>query len=129
MKITKDQATIFANLLCNYKYDIVKNSPLSEKWNESILSSLVALENELDNFCKDNRRNGRTSQNTYWDCLKRFSFNHQLQNDKTLLFAPPAASKKYRLHHLAKKAVFKIDAHKRTVFLGDKTELVPAVFL
>lgn len=68
MKLTKDEARILGEVLRDGKYDINKSEvPIS------IMDKFVDLENRLLEFGKDNRRTGRTSMDSFTDCLKRFA--------------------------------------------------------
>lgn len=66
MKLTKDEARILADALKMAKFEY---TTLSFK----IFDKLSNLENRLDDFGKDKRRTGRTSQDDFNDCLKRFA--------------------------------------------------------
>ena len=68
MKLTKDEARILADCLFEQKYTIInEHSTIPGLYNK-----LVALENRLAEFCDDKRRKGRTSQDDFYDMLKRF---------------------------------------------------------
>ena len=64
MKLTKDEARILADALRIAKFEYTTLS-------FNIFDKLSELEKRLDDFGKDKRRTGRTSQNDFNDCLKR----------------------------------------------------------
>ena len=66
MKITKDEARILCIALEIAKFEI--NYPNGF----NIFDKFKNLETRLYNYSKDNRRNGRTSQNDFSDVLKRY---------------------------------------------------------
>ena len=68
MKLTKDEARILGEVLRDGKYDINKSG-----LPPTIIDNLVDLENRLLEFGKDERRTGRTSMDSFTDCLKRFA--------------------------------------------------------
>jgi hypothetical protein len=68
MKITKDEARILSLALDEFKYDLHNNHRI-----DNLFESLEYLGNNLNEFGKDKRRTGRTSQNDLSDCLKRFA--------------------------------------------------------
>lgn len=73
MKLTKDEARILADALRIAKFEY---TTLSFK----VFDELSNLESRLDDFGKDKRRTGRTSQDDFNDCLKRFankSYNNE----------------------------------------------------
>lgn len=69
MNISKDEARILAAAISDYKYEIIerKFGPLN------LMDKLNALEAKLENFGKDKRRTGRTSQDDWSDLIKRFA--------------------------------------------------------
>jgi hypothetical protein len=69
MNISKDEARILAAAISDYKYQIVDDAPRGL----NLINPLTELEDKLNEFGKDNRRRGRTSQNDWSDLLKRFS--------------------------------------------------------
>lgn len=71
MKITKDEARILAAALSEEKYDLVH--VFNKTVSEPLFLKLESLEKRLEEFGKDNRRVGRTSQDAFTDCLKRYS--------------------------------------------------------
>ena len=66
MRITKDEARILAEAMKEAKYEFVT---LSFK----VFDRLEELEKRLEKFGKDKRRKGRTSQDAFNDCLRRYS--------------------------------------------------------
>jgi hypothetical protein len=66
MNLTKDEARILASAMEIAKYEF-NHLP------DGAFSKLSALEKKLEIFGKDQRRTGRTTQDDYSDCLKRFS--------------------------------------------------------
>lgn len=69
MRITKDEATILAGAINVAKYEW---KPFSSDDNTDLFNTLTALENRLEVFGKDKRRQGRTSINYWADILKRY---------------------------------------------------------
>lgn len=127
MKLTKDEARILSVLTDHYSVDLLHDCPFDDNKRKEAHDAVDELNRRLKDFSADQRRYGRTSMNDFWDCLKRIIFKHKLKTDARLVFSQAAASKKYRLHYLAKKAGFKVDAHKRTVFVNSETALTPEV--
>ena len=70
MRITKDEAYILACALDEAKYEM--NNTVGSP-DSSIFQALTKLQERLADFAKDERRVGRTSQNSYHDILKRYS--------------------------------------------------------
>jgi hypothetical protein len=68
MKISKDEARILAAALHAFKFEVQY-----ARDNKLIFESMEKLEMRLDQFGKDKRRTGRTSQNGWGDLLKRYS--------------------------------------------------------
>jgi glycyl-tRNA synthetase beta subunit len=66
MKITKDEARILAAALEDAKYIMTNDRNLA------LINKLDQLQNKLEDFGKDKRRTGRTSQDDFTDCLKRY---------------------------------------------------------
>jgi len=67
MKLTKDEARILASAMNDFKFRC------GEQWHlDGLFDAFENLELKLEEFGKDNRRNGRTSQNDWNDLLKRF---------------------------------------------------------
>lgn len=65
MNINKDEARILAEAISVAKHEwaTLPNGGFA---------ALGALEKRLETFGKDKRRNGRTTQDSWNDCLKRF---------------------------------------------------------
>jgi hypothetical protein len=70
MKLSKDEARILAEAVRQQKYEMVKDA---FKKAPAIFKALKQLEDRLEEFGKDKRRQGRTSQNDWSDCLERYS--------------------------------------------------------
>ena len=69
MKLTRDESRILGELLNESKYELNhKNGALN-----GYFEALLDLENRLIEAGKDRRRSGRTSQDSYIDCEKRFA--------------------------------------------------------
>lgn len=66
MKLTKDEARILSEAMKIAKHEL---NTLSFK----VFDKFTELENNLEVFGKDKRRTGRTSQDDFNDCLKRFA--------------------------------------------------------
>lgn len=66
MKISKDEARILAAALHNFKFEV------NDRHQPGVFDALKKLEEKLDFFGKDQRRTGRTSQDDWSDCLKRY---------------------------------------------------------
>jgi len=69
MKLTKDEARILAVAIEEFKF---------ENENHEFFDTLTALEKKLKNHSKDNRRKGRTSQDDWYDMLKRYTQKNKL---------------------------------------------------
>ena len=70
MRITKDEAYILACALDEAKYEM-NNTVGSPDF--PVFEALTKLQERLADFAKDERRVGRTSQNSYHDIIKRYS--------------------------------------------------------
>ncbi|SFS30569.1 hypothetical protein [Lutibacter maritimus] len=66
MKLTKDEARVLAQAMRIAKYEM---NTLSF----NVFDKFTELEDKLEKFGKDKRRIGRTSQDDFNDCLKRFA--------------------------------------------------------
>lgn len=66
MKINKDQARIVAEALEGFKYNC------QEIRQTNTFDEISNLQKKLEDYGKDNRRRGRTTQDSFTDCLKRF---------------------------------------------------------
>jgi hypothetical protein len=70
MRITKDEAYILASALDEAKYEM--NTAICSP-DFPVFEALTKLQERLAEFGKDERRNGRKSQNSYYDIIKRYS--------------------------------------------------------
>ena len=70
MRITKDEAYILASALEEAKYEM-NNAVYSPEI--PVYEALTKLQERLAEFGNDGRRNGRKSQNSYYDIIKRYS--------------------------------------------------------
>lgn len=68
MKLTKDEARILAYMVREQKFEM-KESIVIPK----LMDKLIHLEKRLFAAGEDSRRNGRTSMDSFTDCLKRFA--------------------------------------------------------
>ena len=69
MRLTKDEARILAEAMEEYKYKVADNITLNEL---GVFSKLFDLQYKLEKFGDDKRRNGRTSQDSWFDLIVRF---------------------------------------------------------
>ena len=69
MNITKDEARILAAALEIAKYEL--KYPIEPSY--PVFNKLEMLEAKLNEFGKDKRRTGRTTQDSFSDLLKRFA--------------------------------------------------------
>lgn len=67
MNITKDEARILHAALEDSMYEIAHNTPNPK----DTIEALDKLSAKLHDGCNDTRRTGRTSMNSFQDCLKR----------------------------------------------------------
>ena len=67
MNINKDEARILAAALNDFKFRLN-----DVHYIDGLFLKLEKLEVKLENFGKDNRRRGRTTQDSFTDCLKRY---------------------------------------------------------
>jgi len=67
MKLTKDESRILSVILNDAKYEFV-----NENKRCGLFDALENLQIRLKKTSKDTRRNGRTSQDDFNDCVKRF---------------------------------------------------------
>jgi hypothetical protein len=74
MKLTKDESRILSVALYESMHQL-NDSMYSQTKDESLyrFKKLEALFNKLDSAGEDNRRNGRTSLNSFSDTLKRYT--------------------------------------------------------
>ena len=70
MRLTKDEARILAEAMEEYKYKVVENPNYKEL---GVFNKLHDLQYKLEMFGDDKRRNGRTSQDNFHDCIIRFT--------------------------------------------------------
>jgi hypothetical protein len=70
MRITKDEARILAEAMAEYKYKVVENPHYKEL---GVFDKLFDLQYRLEMFGDDKRRNGRTTQDNFHDCIIRFT--------------------------------------------------------
>jgi hypothetical protein len=70
MRLTKDEARILAEAMAEYKYKVVENPHYKEL---GVFDKLFDLQYKLEIFGDDKRRNGRTSQDNFHDCIIRFT--------------------------------------------------------
>ena len=71
MKLTKDECRILHACIYDAKYKMVND--FNKEDANNIIEALTFLEIRLDKYSKDERRQGRTSQNSFNDTLKRFT--------------------------------------------------------
>lgn len=74
MNLTKDESRILAVALSLAKYDLV----IERSNSREIMNALEKLESKLTTAGNDARRKGRTSQNDFNDCLKRYTYKNHL---------------------------------------------------
>ena len=70
MRLTKDEARILAEAMAEYKYKVVENPHYKEL---GVFDKLFDLQYRLEMFGDDKRRNGRTTQDNFHDCIIRFT--------------------------------------------------------
>lgn len=70
MKFSKDELTILAHALHEAKYELIEVYSGKERRNIAI-KYLVDLEEKLYQVCKDNRRKGRRTTDSFVDCFNR----------------------------------------------------------
>jgi hypothetical protein len=70
MRLTKDEARILAEAMAEYKYKVVENPHYKEL---GVFDKLFDLQYKLEMFGDDKRRNGRTTQDNFHDCIIRFT--------------------------------------------------------
>ena len=68
IRLTKDEARILSGAVCTAKYEMLegRKNPLT------YLEKLTELENKLDLYGNDKRRNGRGTFNDWGDLVERF---------------------------------------------------------
>ncbi len=73
MKLTKDEAAVLCQALYEQKYELNERVvDYAKQIGKSSMAAFEDLENRLSEFSNDRRRNGRSSQNSFHDILKRF---------------------------------------------------------
>ncbi|HRN80184.1 MAG TPA: hypothetical protein PKY29_04300 [Ferruginibacter sp.] len=73
MKLTKDEAAVLCQALYEQKYELNERViDYAKQIGKSSMSAFEDLEKRLSEFSNDRRRNGRSSQNSFHDILKRF---------------------------------------------------------
>jgi hypothetical protein len=70
MRLTKDEARILAEAMAEYKYKVVENPHYKEL---GVFDKIFDLQYKLEMFGDDKRRNGRTTQDNFNDCIIRFT--------------------------------------------------------
>jgi hypothetical protein len=70
MKLTKDEARILGEALEGYKFEIANESITYKQI--GVYEELTNLQKRLKLFGNDKRRNGRTSQDSWFDLIVRF---------------------------------------------------------
>jgi hypothetical protein len=70
MRLTKDEARILAEAMAEYKYKVVENPHYKEL---GVFDKLFDLQYKLEMFGDDKRRNGRTTEDNFHDCIIRFT--------------------------------------------------------
>jgi len=76
MKLTKDEARILSEAVETFKFECKERKQIP-----GLFNNLCYLQYKLREFGKDKRRTGRTSLNSFFDCLKRFSTNNNTKNE------------------------------------------------
>ena len=71
MRVTKDEARILAEAMEDWKHKVIDDYSKDDYL--PLFNKLIDLQNKLEMFGDDARRNGRTSQDDFTDLLKRFS--------------------------------------------------------
>lgn len=73
MRLTKDEAAVLCQALYEQKYELNERViDYAKQIGKSSMSAFEDLEKRLSEFSNDRRRNGRSSQNSFHDILKRF---------------------------------------------------------
>lgn len=75
MKLTKDECRVLSELTRLGKYEITDKASTKQQALDEI-RCLEDLEERLDKAGRDERRQGRTSQNDFSDCMKRLVAKH-----------------------------------------------------
>jgi len=71
MKLTKDECVILAAFISEYKYEFTND--INADIIDGCFKNLIILEEKLKKAGEDKRREGRTSLNTFFHVIKRFS--------------------------------------------------------
>jgi hypothetical protein len=71
MRLTKDEARILAEAMEGYKYLLVGSNNFYKQL--GVFEKLHDLQYKLEMFGDDKRRNGRTTQDNFHDCIIRFT--------------------------------------------------------
>ncbi|ROI02901.1 hypothetical protein EGH90_12460 [Kaistella haifensis] len=78
MKLTKDECAILAAIVYHGKYELNQElNPYSKKDSILIMETMQILEEKLTEAGRDERRFGRTSQNSITDIFKRLAKKYQ----------------------------------------------------
>jgi len=84
MFISKDETLILADAINEHKFSL--NDKVRDYANSRNIKSFNAFEDlqyRLEQHSHDKRRDGRTSQNSFTDVLRRFITNYTLKHDTT----------------------------------------------
>ena len=73
MKLTKDEASILAEAMEDYKYQVINN--YKDFKDLGAFEKLHVLQQRLESYGDDKRRKGRTSLNSFHDLIVRFCKN------------------------------------------------------
>ena len=71
MKLTKDEASILAEAMEDYKYKVIDN--YKDFKGLGTFEKLHVLQRRLESYGDDKRRHGRTSLNSFYDLIVRFT--------------------------------------------------------
>ena len=77
MRLTKDEASILAEAMEEYKYKVIND--YKDAKDLGAFEKLHVLQQRLEFYGDDKRRHGRTSFNSFYDLIVRFCKN----NNKT----------------------------------------------
>lgn len=75
MKLTKDEARILGAMVREQKFEVNQYKVIP-----GLMDKLTHLEKRLIAFGEDSRRTGRTSQDSFTDCLERYT-NKKVNNE------------------------------------------------
>ena len=73
MKLTKDEASILAEAMEDYKYKVIND--YKDFKDLGAFEKLHVLQRRLESYGDDKRRHGRTSLNSFYDLIVRFCKN------------------------------------------------------